>query len=250
MLWTQSDGAGGGHARGRLLTELNFDSKTVTGAALAASTLLGSDPLQPMRLVTLQADRIEEAAAVLCDAFYDYPVMRYVLGWPSGAYDHHLHQMVRFFTSTRFLNRDIVLGVAASDGTLGAVANVTRPMPEASPAVAAGRQVLWRELGDAARARYEELGRLWQPLGKSEPHYHLNMIGSNRHLRGRGAARVLLDALHGISAADPLSCGVTLTTDDPANVALYNHFGYELTGDVEVPGAFRTWGFFRADSNV
>ena len=64
------------------------------------------------------------------------------------------------------------------------MANITRPMPEAAPAVAPGREALWRELGDAARARYEELGRLWQPLGKSEPHYHLNMIGAGA-LRGR-----------------------------------------------------------------
>ncbi len=200
-----------------------------------------------MKITTLQPDRLEEATVVLCDAFHDYPVMRYVLGWPSGAYDHQLHQMVRFFTSTRFLNNDIVLGVADTDNSLGAVANITRPTPEASPEVTVGREALWRELGDAARARYEECGRLWQPLGISEPHYHLNMIGAGRRLRGRGAARVLLDALHGISAADPRSCGVTLTTDDPANVTLYQHFGYGLTGEVQVPGAFRTWGFFRPD---
>ena len=198
-----------------------------------------------MKLTTLQPDRLEEATVVLCDAFQDYPVMRYVLGWPSAAYDQQLLQMVRFFTSTRFLNGDIVLGVANPDGTLGAVANITRPTPEVSLEVAVGREALWVELGAAARARYEELGRLWQPLGISEPNYHLNMIGAGRRLRGRGAARVLLDALHAMSAADPRSSGVTLTTDDPANVTLYQHFGYRLTGEVEVPGAFRTWGFFR-----
>ena len=53
-----------------------------------------------------------------------------------------------------------------------------------------------------------------------------------------------------MSAADPRSCGVTLTTDDPANVALYKHFGYGLTGEVEVPGAFRTWGFFRPNPHA
>ncbi len=198
-----------------------------------------------MTLTTLQPDRLEEATAVLCEAFHDYPVMRYVLGWPSGEYDARLEQWVGFFTAARFLNSDVVLGVANADGTLGAVANITRPAPEASPNLAVRREALWRELGGAARARYEELGRLWQPLGISEPNYHLNMIGVGRRLRGQGAARVLLDALHGMSAAEPRSCGVTLTTDDPANVTLYQHFGYRLTGEVEVPGAFRTWGFFR-----
>jgi len=203
-----------------------------------------------MKLVTLSATRLDEATAVLCDAFRDYPVMRYVLGWPSHQYDVHLEEMIGFFTATRFLNSDVVLGVEGPDGTLGAVANITRPGSEAAPAVAMRREALWRELGVEARERYEALGRLWQPLGINEPHFHLNMIGAARSMRGEGAARLLLDELHTMSAIHPESCGVTLTTDEPGNVTLYQHFGYRLTGEVDVPGAFRTWGFFRADSNV
>jgi ribosomal protein S18 acetylase RimI-like enzyme len=203
-----------------------------------------------MTAVTLTPDRLDEATAVLCEAFRDYPVMRYVLGWPTDDYDARLRKMIGFFTATRFLNGDVVLGVETADGALGAVANITRPAPEASAEVARRREALWRELGANARTRYEELGRLWQPLGISAPHYHLNMIGSDQRLRGRGAARMLLDALHTMSAMDARSCGASLTTDDPANVTLYQHFGYRLTGEVDVPGAFRTWGFFRADSGV
>ena len=203
-----------------------------------------------MKLVTVRRGRLDQAVAVLCDAFGDYPVMRYVLGWPHDQYDAHLVKLIDFFTLTRFLNQDVVLGVEGADGSLGAVANITRPGSEAAPEVAALREALWREVGIGARERYEELGRLWQPLGISEPHFHLNMIGSARSLRGEGAARLLLDELHTMSAIHPDSCGVTLTTDEPGNVSLYQHFGYRLTGEVDVPGAFRTWGFFRADSNV
>ena len=203
-----------------------------------------------MKLVTVPRVRLDEAVSVLCDAFGDYPVMRYVLGWPHDRYEAHLRKMIDFFTLTRFLNQDVVLGVEGADGSLGAVANITRPGSEAAPEVAGRREALWRELGADARERYEALGRLWQPLGISEPHFHLNMIGSARSLRGEGAARLLLDELHTMSAIHPDSCGVTLTTDEPGNVSLYQHFGYRLTGEVEVPGAFRTWGFFRADSNA
>ena len=111
-----------------------------------------------MKLVTVPRVRLEEAVSVLCDAFSDYPVMRYVLGWPHDRYEAHLRKMIDFFTLTRFLNQDVVLGVEGADESLGAVANITRPGSEAAPEVAGRREALWRELGADARERYEELG--------------------------------------------------------------------------------------------
>jgi len=53
--------------------------------------------------------------------------------------------------------------------------------------------------------------------------------------------------VHRMSQADADSAGVTLTTEDENNIALYEHFGYHVVGhDVVVPG-LETWGFFRRD---
>ena len=41
--------------------------------------------------------------------------------------------------------------------------------------------------------------------------------------------------------------GVTLTTEDQANVSLYEHLGYEVVGQETVAPELRTWGFFRPD---
>lgn len=56
----------------------------------------------------------------------------------------------------------------------------------------------------------------------------------------------MLAALHEISAIDPISTGVSLTTEDPGNVPLYERFGYEIVGRIGV-GNFDSWSFFRPD---
>jgi hypothetical protein len=60
-------------------------------------------------------------------------------------------------------------------------------------------------------------------------------------------SRRLLESVHERSHRDPHSVGVTLTTEDPANVGLYQHFGYEIVGQAVVAPGLTTWGFFRPD---
>ena len=56
-----------------------------------------------------------------------------------------------------------------------------------------------------------------------------------------------MDHVHLMSHEDTSSQGVTLTTEDPANVPLYEHFGYKLVWHVRLSPAMGTWGFFRPD---
>jgi hypothetical protein len=56
-----------------------------------------SNYVQVTRLSSAQTD---DAVTVLCDAFQDYPVMRYVLG-PTGDYDRRLRTLVGFCVSAR-----------------------------------------------------------------------------------------------------------------------------------------------------
>jgi len=37
---------------------------------------------------------------------------------------------------------------------------------------------------------------------------------------------------------------VTLTTETPANLSLYDHFGYQVRGHVRVSPALESWGLF------
>ena len=190
-------------------------------------------------------DCFDEAVDVLCDAFFDYPVMRYLVGDAGDDYGRQLRLLVEFFSRARHLRGDLVWAVR-SEGRISGVANIVCPDTMAPPELHEARWQLWAELGGEVRRRYEAFGEATAAFSISEPHYHLSMIGVRAANAGQGIGRRLLDGLHSRSAADSGSVGVSLTTEDPANVALYEHFGYEIVGRAEV-GDFSSWGFFRRD---
>lgn len=195
----------------------------------------------------LSAERTNEAAEVLAEAFRHYPVMRYVLGAGGPEPEGRDHSLIRYFVKVRFLRDEPVLGIL-DDDRLVAAAIVTlpgdRPYP---PEVSVLREDLWGELGPEARRRYETFGDAVGQFLPDEPHCHLNMIGVRDSHQGRGLARVLMDHVHELSRSDPASSGVTLSTETQENVRLYEHFGYRLLGHTAVSGDLKTWVFFRPD---
>jgi GNAT superfamily N-acetyltransferase len=199
-------------------------------------------------VIELPASRMEEAVDVLCDAFHDYPVMRYGIGAEGDDYDRRLRRLVHLFVWARVLRHHPILAIE-DGGTVVAVATVTPrgdhpPVPEFEGA----REAVWADLGAAARARYEHLVGVWQRLEVPEPHVHLNMLGTARSHAGRGYGRRLLDAVQEISRRDPESPGVSLTTEDPENVPLYEHCGYRVLHHARVTDALETWVLFRDDA--
>jgi GNAT superfamily N-acetyltransferase len=195
----------------------------------------------------LGSEDVAEAVDVLCEAFHDYPVMQFVLGPEGSDYDPRLRTLIHFFVMPRVLRGETLLGLRDGAG-LGAVALVSRPEGSESPAaLMTFRDAVWAELGPDAKGRYESFGSACSNFEIETPHIHLNMIGARGARRGRGDGRVLLDHVHDLSRADPESEGVSLTTEDEANVALYQYFGYEIVGRVSVSPQLETWGFLRHD---
>ncbi|MCI0691800.1 GNAT family N-acetyltransferase [candidate division KSB1 bacterium] len=171
--------------------------------------------------------------------------MRYVIGSADGDYDRRLHTLINFFVMARVWRSEPILGVS-NGSALVATAILTLPGKRQPPAeLAEHREAVWRELGQAARRRYEAFGEATQKFDIGQPHYHLNMIGVRRSHHGKGLSRQLLDAVHAMSHSDPVSHGVTLTTEDFRNVSFYEHFGYKTVGHVRIDGQLNTWGFFR-----
>jgi GNAT superfamily N-acetyltransferase len=199
----------------------------------------------------LTPDRTDEAVEVLSDAFFDYPVMRFVIGEAGSAYAQRLRTLIHFFTTARFLRNDLVMGVTTAEGRIVAVANVNRPGErEPPPGLGELREQVWREVGDEARSRYEAYGEAAGKFAVVEPHYHLGMIGVRRTSAGQGLGRRLLDALHERSQRDVESHGVSLNTEDPKNVPLYQHFGYRVIGQAPVSAELQTWAFYRERSTT
>ena len=73
-----------------------------------------------------EAGRAETDALtdVLCDAFHDYPVMRFIVGERDSddTYDDRLRRLVRFFVSARTLRGDPAL-LVRRDGAGRALPN-------------------------------------------------------------------------------------------------------------------------------
>ena len=105
----------------------------------------------------------------------------------------------------------------------------------------------WETAGSAARSRYDAFADAANSVDPTEPNWHVNMVGVMGTHQGRGLARILLEAAHARSAADPASRGVSLTTEFPPNVAFYQYLGYEIVGERSI-GGLTTWGFFRPDA--
>jgi GNAT superfamily N-acetyltransferase len=184
---------------------------------------------------------------VLHESFHDYPVMRFVLGPDAADYDGRLRTLVHFFVMARVFRGETLLGVPGGDGLVG-VALVSRPGGSPPPPeLHELRSEVWGELGSEAEARYGAFADACGPFQVEAPHLHLNMIGVRHVAQGTGVGRYLLEAVHDLSAADSDSYGVSLTTENPKNVALYRHFGYDIVGEAVVGPQLTTWGFYRPD---
>ena len=200
-----------------------------------------------MTVLRLGQEHVPEITRVLCEAFYDYPVMRYVIGGGPGNYERQLSTLVHFFVMARVLRNEDLIGTM--DGNdLAATALVSYPGRGMAPAgLITLRDEAWDELGPESLSRYEAYSAARAPFEVEVPHIHLDMIGVSRAAQGSGLGRQLIDHVHLMSREDDSSQGVTLTTEDPANVPLYEHFGYEVVGHARLSPELSTWGFFRPD---
>lgn len=190
---------------------------------------------------------ISQIVDVFWDAFYDYPVMRVVIGNVEEKYDYRLRLLIKLFVMKRFMRRGPILG-ATRGGTLVACVTVTSPHDKsADDSLKEIEELIWNELGQEAQKRYKALCKLWSKFEMEEPHYHVNMIGVRSSFESQGLGSKLLKAVHQMSDDDPVSCGVTLTTEDPANLPFYNRHGYEIEANYIFSEALKTWCFFRPD---
>ena len=146
------------------------------------------------RIEAVSRDGFDEAVDVLSEAFFDYPVMRVVIGEAGADYARRLRKLVAFFTEARFTRQDLVLAVV-EDSQMTAVANIN--LPRQAPLDFAGgvdplekhRSRVWSDLGPDARARYEVYGEATARCVFLEPHYHLGMIGARRSWQKRSATK-------------------------------------------------------------
>jgi GNAT superfamily N-acetyltransferase len=199
-------------------------------------------PVTDAPILELRGVRGEEIVDVLCDAFHDYPVMHHVIG--DSDYDARLRRLVGVFVAARVLSRHPMYAIEAA-GRLVAAGTTTPPGAGAAPPeFPALRDAVWKELGEEALARYRALVAVWESVPFPEPHLHLNMLGTRRSHAGRGFGRRILEAVQDASRR-AATRGVSLSTEDPRNVPLYEHCGYRVLHHARVTDSLETWLLFR-----
>jgi len=204
----------------------------------------------------IPAERVDDVVDVFADAFGDYPVMRHTVG-PEGDVAARVRRLVRLFVTRRVARGGPMWGIfnrekSTGKNLAGAILLTLPGEPDATEEVARISAEAWRELGDDARLRYDAYAKASNFFTTFPPHLHLNMIGVRASEKGSGLGRRLLEKTRELAEEDPGHSGVSLTTENPRNVDLYQHFGYDVVGHARFgpldpaqgKPAFETWGMF------
>ncbi len=70
--------------------------------------------------------------------------------------------------------------------------------------------------------------------GPQEPHWYLAVLGADPAVQGRGHGSALLRS--GLARADEAGLPVYLESSKPANLPVYEHFGFTVLDEVRLPG--------------
>jgi GNAT superfamily N-acetyltransferase len=201
-----------------------------------------------MNIQRLSRDEKPEVVSVLMSAFYEYPVIRFVLRNTGPEFENHLRGLVSFYSEVRYLRNWPVVGIR-SNGKLVAVALINNPVAKLLPLPQEQLNHLRSIIGDAAFHRlelYEEKSSEGEP---KKPHHFLGMIGVLPEFQGKGYGAALLNAVKEMSDADANSTGVCLSTESSGNVPLYEHFGYRVISEVDIEG-MHSWCMFNASKTA
>ena len=197
-----------------------------------------------MKVESLNRSDKEDAVRVLTSAFYEYPVIRYILNSDGEKYETDLIALMGFFCESRLTREFPLLGIR-DDGDLVAAAGINEPeYKPRSPELNKIFKELTNTIGEEAIARYESYEKKANPKGLDIPHYFLGIIGVLQTHQGKGYAKQIIEEVQQLSESHPTSKGVCLCTEDPPNVPLYEHIGYRIISEADV-GVIHTWAMFR-----
>ncbi|AWG62976.1 GNAT family N-acetyltransferase [Mycobacteroides abscessus] len=176
---------------------------------------------------------VPEMSGVLARAFGDDPVWGWLLRDPA----RRAKALPRMFTV--FARHHHLAGggveVARKGGALGAIALWDPPgrwrhtwseQLRAFPS-------LIRALGARVPAALR-LDEAMQAAHPEEPHWYLAVIGSDPSLRGKGFGQALMRS--GLDRCDAQHAPAYLESSKPANVPYYMRFGFEVMGEIRLPG--------------
>jgi GNAT superfamily N-acetyltransferase len=175
---------------------------------------------------------VRELAGVLGRAFYDDPVMMWMVP-NNNARAKATYRGFATLTRHHFVPRG-GSEVARADGVIGGAA-------------------LWDPPGQRKSSRLEELvmkpGMMWamrsgaarmaaamtlmEQNHPEEPHWYLMLLGSDPTVRGKGFGSALMRSR--LDRCDAEGAPAYLENSNPKNEAFYMRFGFEVIGEIKLP---------------
>jgi ribosomal protein S18 acetylase RimI-like enzyme len=102
---------------------------------------------------------------------------------------------------------------------------------------------LVRFLGRRTASVLGGLERMEERHPDSPPHWYLFILGTEQAAQGRGLGSALLS--HMLARVDADGMPAYLESSSERNLALYGRHGFEVTGEVAIPGGPRIWPMWR-----
>ncbi|WP_116245965.1 N-acetyltransferase [Nocardiopsis sp. FIRDI 009] len=185
-------------------------------------------------------DDVPAVARVLSRALHDDPLFR----WLFPDEEQRMARTRRLFALAAGFGyvpsgdtRVAEMAETAADSPVVRAAALWAP-PAANPEGPLVSPRSWPHWGPlVGRTRMSAFVRLfaeWKMAAPQEPHLYLAALGVDPAVEGAGLARGLLSA--GLARADAEYTPVFTQTLDPAAVAFYQRFGFEVVREVEHPG--------------
>jgi len=181
-------------------------------------------------------------ARALGRAFYDDPVMTWLqpdAGRRSAALAGFFGAMTRYHflaeAGAEVATAESGIGAAALWDPPGRWHHSSREQVAMVPAVI---RAFRGHLG-AGRARTEAM----QAVHPEEPHWYLAIIGSDPTVRGSGCGHALMRSR--LDRCDAEHAPAYLESSNPDNIPYYNRFGFEVTGEIVMPGGPTLWPMWR-----
>lgn len=187
---------------------------------------------------------VSAVAAVLAEAFADDPVMEWM--WPEMR--HRARGLPRMFAAEARFHAVPGGGAEIAEGADGAAAGATLWAPPGAwkpSAVQSLRMMPRLMLALGRRSRIgQEVSEALDAAHPGEPHWYLSAIGTASAARGGGYGAALLRSR--LDRCDATGVPAYLESSKESNIGYYERFGFDVTGEIVVPGGGPTlWAMWR-----
>jgi GNAT superfamily N-acetyltransferase len=197
-------------------------------------------PLPGHEVVLASPGQRAEIAATLADAFFDDPVMSWILQ-DAASRRRRLQGLFATLLRGHYLPLDTVWTTTAVDGA-ALWAPPGHGVIPTSRVLRNGLSML-RALGTRAYVALRALTHVEQQHPKA-PHWYLGVLGTRAAEQGKGIGSALLQPA--LERCDEEAVPAYLESSKHTNIAFYHRHGFEVTGEIQLPlGGPTVWPMWR-----